>query len=198
MTFAKLFINDFQQFSECKANLERSCHIEKQFPAQVFMKKFNRFVFEEFDWAMSEKCWSTLQDLARKSGDKSLIISVLEPDPVDYYKKTFGCYNWAIISSSCTSDEYWMLLNHHPEESPADSMLSNSERVVWAARSGAWALWGERSLEICVLACSEINVGEFATWHDVDWVLYDILPGRFRDRVVPAEFIKQFRENYGG
>jgi hypothetical protein len=196
MTLANSLISDSQVFAECKAEIERCCCIEKQLPAQVFRERFNCFFFEEFDWAMSEEFWATLQDLARKSGDQSLLVSVLEPDPVDYYKREFGCYNWAIISSTSTADEYWTLLNHHPEESPADSILSNSERVVWAARSGAWAVWGERALEICVLACSKVNIAESASWHNMDWVLHDILPGCFRYGLVPTEFANQLRKNY--
>ena len=196
MTATTSFISDPRLFAERKAKLEHCCCIENQLPAQVFSEKFKCFGFEEFDWAMSVDFWPALQNLMRKSRDESLLIGVLEPNPVDYYKKEFACYNWAIISSTSTAEEYWTLLNHHPEESPADSILSNSERVVWAAQSGAWAVWGERSLEICVLACADITLAGFASWHDVDWVLRNILPDCFRDGVVPADFTKQLRDHY--
>ena len=196
MTTTNSFISDSQLFAKCKAELERICRTERQLPEQVFEDRFNCFVYEEFDWAMSEDFWATLQVLARESGDESLLISILDPDPVDYYKKEFRYYNWALISAASTADEYWTLLNDCPEESPADSMLANSERIVWAARSGAWVVWGERSLGICILACLDGKLAKSVSWHDLDWVLRDILPDLFRGGEIPTGFTNQIRGNY--
>lgn len=189
------FITDSEQFASCKSHLERCCRIGASLPTQVFRECFTRFGFEEFDWAMSPEFWLEIQRLCGNFGDTSLLMAVLEPEPTSYYKKEFGYFNWAILPLSASPAGYADLLKQHPAESPADSVLANSEKVVWLAQSGKWAVWGERSLEVCVLACPQ-QLSE-CRWHDVDWALKTALPNAFLDGKVPPDFAESLRRNYG-
>lgn len=188
------FITDHRLFASCKAEVEKACRLDEQLPGQVFHESFIRFAFEEFDWAMSSEFWSAIREFSRSSGDEACLIAVLDPHPVSYYKKEFGFFNWAILPLSISADEYWSFLNWHPDGSPADSLLANAEKVVWLPPSGKWAVWGERSLEVCVLGCREY--ARHTTWHDVDWALRTAVPKCFRDGVVPQEFVIRLRQNY--
>lgn len=188
------FIRDTQAFEESKHKIEKTFLINECLPERVFREDFRWFAFEEFDWAMSGEFWPVVQELAQSSGDTSLLMAVFDPEPEDYFKKEFGYYNWASIPVSASRDDYWELLNTHPESSPADSFLANSEKVVWLPHSAKWAIWGERSREICVLAVHER--AQLGSWHSVDWAL-EVCVNSFKDRVVPAEFAASLRLNFG-
>lgn len=196
MRTPNFFIQDAQRFNESRKDIEKSFLTDRSLPDQVFYSDFKWFAFEEFDWAMSgTDFWAAIQRLAQASGDTSLLMAVLDPEPESYFKKEFGYYNWANIPISASRDDYWELLNAHPESSPADSFLANSEKVVWLPHSAKWAIWGERSYGVCVLAvCERMQIG---SWHDVDWALKTCLPYSFKNRVVPAEFAASLRLNFG-
>jgi hypothetical protein len=134
-------------------------------PNQPFVKPFNKYSFEEFDWMMGDSCWPSLVNLATVSNDTKILLAVLDPDPAQYYKAEFNYYNWAIVPVDIDKNTYWSILNLTPENSPADSVLANSEIVVWLPQSLRWVIWGERSSGLCVLG-SEIDT---LAWKDVDW-----------------------------
>jgi hypothetical protein len=188
------FIKDSHQFAAYRKQVDACFHIKASLPSQVFREKFIRFGFEEFDWVMSSKFWSTIQALCQTSDDTSLLLAVLEPDPTNYYKKEFGYFNWATFSTSASPEEYWDILNRCPDGSPADSLLANSEKVVWLPQSGKWAIWGERSVEVCILGC---QTSEYCGWHSVDWAVEVAMPSAFRDGIIPPEYAERFRRNYG-
>lgn len=195
MTRMNNFVSDHQHFAAYKLQVEGCFQTEASLPTKVFRDEFSRFRFEEFDWAMSSEFWPAMQALCRSSGDTTLLLAVLDPDPLNYYVKEFGYFNWAKLPISASSEEYWELLNQHPEQSPADSLLVNSEKIIWLPPSGEWAIWGERSFEVCVLGCREPNQGD--SWHDVDWALETAIPNAFRNKVVPLDFAEKLRRNYG-
>lgn len=190
------FISNTRMFADCKDRIERCCRTKANLPMQVFQEGVTFFGFEEFDWTMSSEFWTTVQSLCIGSGDESCLIAVLDPHPIDYFHKEFGYFNWAVLPVSASSEKYWDLLNRHPVESPADSIVSNSEKVIWLPASGKWAIWGERSFGMCVLGCHESV--ERCAWHDVDWALKYALPNCFRGRTVPQEFADCLRLNYSG
>jgi hypothetical protein len=118
----------------------------------------------------------------------------LNPDPQNYFKKEFGYYNWANVPVSINGEEYWNLLNSHPPDSPADSMLFNSETIVWFPKSAKWAIWGERKYGICILGCDGFIPAD--TWHTFDWAVKSFLPNNFGSNAVPEEFRKKVQEHY--
>lgn len=194
MKSASLFIRDTRAFEVNKQEIEKTFLINECLPERVFHEDFRWFAFEEFDWAMSGEFWLVIQELTQASGDTSLLMAVLDPEPEGYFKKEFGYYNWANISVSASRDDYWELLNAHPESSPADSFLANSEKVIWLPHSAKWAIWGERSYGVCVLAAHECM--QIGSWHDVDWALKNYFPNSFKNCVVPAEFAASLRLHF--
>lgn len=189
-----IFVDDHERFELLKLQVEECFWIERSLPNQVFKQGFASFRFEEFDWAMSADFWSALQALCQCSGDASLLIAVLEPDPLKYYRKEFGYFNWAELSVSASDTEYLELLNRFPDESPADSLLANSEKVVWLPRSGKWAIWGERTYEVCVMGRRDSE--EQNVWNDVGWALETAIPNAFSGGVIPTDFAEPLSRNY--
>jgi hypothetical protein len=129
------------------------------FPDQVFNQKFNNFLFEEFDWMMSFEFWNVaVKPLAHASQDEYVLIGILDPDPINYFYHEFGYYNWFKLPvNNLTEGDFWKILVTGPERSPADAMRYNSETIIWLPMSAKWAIWGERSVELCALAFSDNN-----------------------------------------
>ena len=194
MKLSALFMRDAKAFVTARTGVEKSFLLKESLPSQVFQSGFNWFAFEEFDWALSNEFWPSIQKLAIASGDSSLLMAVLDPEPEGYFMKEFGYYNWADVPVSISQDDYWNLLNVSPEGSPADSVLVNSEKLIWLPHSAAWAIRGERSSGVCVLAARER--AQIDSWHGVDWALKTCLPNNFPDCVVPPEFATSLRLHY--
>jgi hypothetical protein len=189
------FLDDLDTFNKQKRNVEACCCIGKSLPERVFNESLSCFRFEEFDWAMSAEFWPSVQRLCQRSGDASILIAVLEPDPLNYYRKEFGYFNWAELPIVASSDDYWTLIKHSPDESPADSLLANSEKVVWLPPSKKWAIWGERRFEVCVLGSQGPTALD--SWNNLEWALETGMPNAFAHRILPAGFEEQLRQNYG-
>jgi len=180
-------------FLNASSEIKEMFKTNQTLPKNPFLHFYEAFSFEEFDWALCSEFWTNIQKLALQSGDKYLLMAVLNPDPINYYKKEFGYYNWSIIPTAASESEYWQFLNHHPEESPADSIFINAEKIVWLPQSKSWAIWGERSFELCVLG-HQTNI-EASTWKDINWAL-ETIPNCFQNRVVPREFAETLRRSF--
>jgi hypothetical protein len=193
------FLRDARTFEERSKQLRNVVLVDRCLPEQVFHDQFHRFAFEEFDWAMSSEFWLCLQELAQVSCDTLVLMAVLDPDPKDYFLREFGYINWADIRTSMSASDYWNLLNAHPKDSPADSVLANSEKVVWLPHSGKWVVWGERSRGVCVLAARNRGLLEgisCGSWRNADKALNGFLANSFKDRVVPSGFAETFLFNF--
>lgn len=162
-------------------------------PEQVFSPEFVDFSFEEFDWAMSSDFAKSINILCSSSGDDSCFMLVTDPDPVDYFKREFDWFGCLDVPAKIKGDEYWSLLSDHPWGEAADSMLANSEKLVWVPRSRSWAIWGARESGLVVLAKRNKHG---ISWNDASWALNSVLPNSFRTRIVPAEFKEKLLRNF--
>ncbi len=189
------YISDVEVFEASKREVEKSILIDAKLPKQVFQQGFKYFAFEDFDWTLSSDFWPVITKMAVKSNDASVLMAVLDPDPVNYYKKEFGYYNWAEIPLSISSDDYLDVINEHPLRSLADSARYNSERIVWLPRSAQWSICGHRSYGVCVLG-SQDQVTLDSTWCDCDLALENLLPQCFRGNVIPPSFASELRSNF--
>lgn len=194
MNMSTLFIKDLDVFNRAKTRVEKFFLPQASLPNQVFQRDFSYFEFEEFDWSLSAEFWLCIQKLAIRSRDSTLLMAVLDPEPAGYFYKQFGYYSWADVPASISQDDYWNLLNVSPAGSPADSVLTNSEKIIWLPDSAEWAIWGERSSGVCVLATRGSARGN--SWHSLDWALRACLPNSFANRVVPHDFETSLRVHY--
>ncbi|MGE0008773.1 MAG: hypothetical protein AB7S92_24735 [Parvibaculaceae bacterium] len=194
MKLSQLFIRDPRTFEEAHNAAAEVFALDLRLPEQVFRSSYTWFAFDEFLWTLSADFWSTIQELSAKSGDTSLTMAVLDPDPRRHSIKELGHYNWADMSVQISNDDYWDLLNEHPLDNSADCLLFNSETVAWFPRSAEWAIWGERVYGICVLGCRKsTTVNE---WRDLTWALADGLPNNFGDLRLLRDFQNNLKKNY--
>ncbi|EHS58245.1 hypothetical protein [Paenibacillus sp. Aloe-11] len=190
-------IKDTKDFEEAQHLVSNVVYVEERLPNQVFKVPFQNKVVLDFDHAMSYGFWNEVEQLTGIFDDSFVIMAVLDPHPVNYYYTEFSQYNWCMLNKGTTSDEYWNTLQQSPIESPADSILSNSEVIVWLPSSMKWALWGERSYGICVLGFSD-DIGDYKSesWFTMDKAITDLVSLNFRNYTVPDEIISKLMKYY--
>ncbi|WIV21078.1 hypothetical protein QPK24_10590 [Paenibacillus polygoni] len=191
-------IKDKKHFEEALRLVTKMFNYEQRLPNQVYKVPFEKTVVFDFDHALSRHFWSELEELIGFFGDSFAIIAVLDPYPVDYYYNEFSEYNWCVLQKGTTADEYWSILEQGPEESPADSILINSEVIVWISSKMKWAIWGERSYGICVLGLNDGDISgyESESWFTMDQAISELLPLNFRNCTVPEEITSMLLKCY--
>ncbi|CAM3843152.1 hypothetical protein [Marinicrinis lubricantis] len=191
------FIKDTNDFEEASQLVSTVFFDEQRLPNQVFKVPFQNTVVLDFDYAMSYSFWDELEKLTDIFDDSYFIMAVLDPHPVNYYFNEFSQYNWCMLNKGTTADEYWNTLSQSPIDSPADSILSNSEVVVWLSSSMRWAIWGERSYGICVLGFSdEISDYKSESWFTMEKAITDLVSLNFRNCTVPEEITSKLMKFY--
>lgn len=191
------FIKDTNVFEEASHFVSKVFYDKQRLPNQVFRVPFQKTAVLDFDYAMSYHFWDELKRLIDTFGDSYVIMAVLDPHPVDYYYNEFSRYNWCTLNKGTTADEYWNMLNESPIDSPADSIVSNSEVVVWLSSSMKWAIWGERSYGICVAGFSdEIKDYNKELWFTMDEAITNLVSLQFKNCIVPEEITSKLMKFY--
>lgn len=201
MELKDFFINDVQAFQTTNKELEKIFNINQEFPTQVFNKEYKYYVFEEFNSVMSEDFWRTIQYLTDTLNEKEITVAVLDPHPKDYFYEEFGYFNYLQIPTSLSNEDYMNILENGPEDSPADAPLYNSEKVVWFSSSKKWAIWGERSLDICVMGFNESTFLDHLltppnNWSYLNKSVEELISLNFRNMIIPKEFRDELLKNY--
>lgn len=149
--YEHLFVRSEKEFRVYQNIVDHVFNQNKRLPQQVFRKNFDCFLFQEFDWALSDDILPTIKELLNVTQDREFLTAVLKPDPVDYYLKEFGYYNWLKASVNISGEDYVNALWTHPKDSIADNIITNSNIVVWLSHSLQWAIWADRDMEICII-----------------------------------------------
>ncbi|WP_082281728.1 hypothetical protein [Leptospira kirschneri] len=170
--------------------------LNKRFPQNIFKYKFSNYTFIQFNETMTQEFWDEIRSWNSKN-TKEILIAVVEPDPVEYYFREFNCYNMIKLSKTSSYSEYLQRLFEEPPNSPADSIFSNSFVIGWLSDSLEWAIWGERSLEFCIIGSNDPLPTPKTKLDTMD--INDILGiveyeiGR---NIVHPHFFETFRKNY--
>lgn len=171
---------------------------DRTFPEQVFQPDRHCLGFEEFDWALSGGFWPFVQAVAQACHDTEVLIAVLDPTPSWYFGE-FNYFNWIELPVSASADEYWRAIDTAPPGHSADSVLINSETVLWMGNSERWGIFGERSFGICAFGSdtetNPANVDD-VNWRSVDEALTGLVALNFAGQVVPASFADRLRDCY--
>ncbi len=135
------------------------------------------------------------------SQDTHVLVAVLDPNPINYFYPTFNYYNFIKFPINITGRNYWKALETGPKDSPADAILFNSEVVVWIPLSTMWAIWGERSYGICILAFASdrvrLSVSDITkTWKSAESALDSFVSFNFQNQKIPKEFSDSIVLNY--
>ncbi|MCC9087913.1 hypothetical protein [Bacillus pumilus] len=197
-----LFVRSEKEYRFYQDLVDHVFDQNKRLPQQVFRKNFDCFLFQEFEWALSDDILPTIKDLLNSTSDREFLTAVLKPDPVDYYLKEFGYYNWLKASVSISGEDYVNALWTNPKGSIADNIITNSNIVVWLSRSLQWAIWADRDMEICIIGmvskkdCPQ-NILLEEGWKPLDHpVLANWLELLFNQEKLSNGYFSQFQSNY--
>jgi len=196
---------DNSEMLRLQERLKLVVHPDRRLPEPVFQPQYGCFQFTEFDATMADQFWPVLWGLMRAFGDEHCSLAVLDPDPLKYFFAQFKRYGALRFELGNTADDYYNALSSEPDGSPADALLYNSEVIVWLPDSRKWAIWGERSLGIAVIAADEalgpalkpiLNEAGLAT-SSVDRAVLDYVALNIRDAGALDAFSRKFEAVYG-
>lgn len=201
MEFKDFFIHDLQTFNTINKDLENIFNSNENLPMQVFNKEFKHYLFEEFYLLTSDDFWNTIQYLTNIFNEKEIIFAVLDPNPVEYFYKEFGYFNYLKLPTSLSKKDYINILEYGPKDYPADAPLYNSEKIVLFSSSRQWAIWGERSLDVCVMGFENSTfLNHLLTspnhWSYLNKSVEELISLNFRNMVLPKEFKDDLSKNY--
>lgn len=200
MNLEDLFISNMDEYKIYKDLINNVFKTSINLPENVFRDCYNNFLFEEFDWAMTEEFSEKLKQLAIETNEPFILTAVLEPNPYEYYFNEFGYFNWAKIPTDVIDDFYFEVLEHSPAESIADSILYNSRKIVWTVPSAKWAIWGDRDYGVCILGCKvgcNLKVDQILhDWKTVEIALKSWIMLSFTDQNIPSGFQTKMILNY--
>ncbi|WP_237697579.1 hypothetical protein [Bacillus australimaris] len=80
-----LFVRSEKEFRFYQNLVDRVFDQDKKLPQQVFRQNMDCFLFQEFDWALSDDILPTIKELSTVTQDREFLTGVLQPDPTEYY-----------------------------------------------------------------------------------------------------------------
>ncbi len=197
-----LFIRSEKEFKFYQNLVDHVFETNKELPQQVFRKTFDCFLFQEFDWALSDDILPTIKELSTVTQDREFLTAVLQPDPTPYYLKEFGYYHWLKASVNISGEDYVNALWMYPKGSIADNIITNSNIVVWLSHSLQWAIWADRDMEICIIGMvstkdSAKNMLLEEGWKPLDHpVLANWFEGLLKDQKTFNDYYTQMLSHY--
>jgi len=140
---------------EAKAELQKiDVLIDRnaRLPGMVFHQRPHSFRIIEFDELWSSDFFRRAREMTKANGDECFTLAVLQPDPERYFYNQFCEYPFFRFALDDVEQHYVDAINEDPGNSPADAVAHNADVVfVYPERVG-WAIYGDRDLEVAVVA----------------------------------------------
>ncbi len=188
------------KFPAAKQKVESVFQVERRLPEQVFKRPYRFNLMCQFDIAMGELL-DVLRGMRSPPGNETVLLSVLDPDPIKYFHKHFNKINAFYFKADIPEDEYYDIRWRDPGN-PADAIQFNTEIETYIPISLSWAMWGERSPEIAVISLDDpvlakTLVANKGYWMDAETSLRRFARMPFIDHKVPEDFRRTLIANYG-
>lgn len=191
---AAVFLERREMLKRREVAVQRIFEVDQRLPQQVFADRNLEWRFEEFDWAVSSHSWTALRALGEASGEATLTVGVLDPDPIPGVYSKCDPSQWFEIPISASKDEYLEALNRPPPGlNWADSIEVNGRVIVWFSPSQSWAIWAERFAGLCVLGSRGVTPTDI--WVDVRTIGEEADERCLEER--SEEFYLERARNYG-
>lgn len=147
----KFIINKIE-FDSINLVIESIVDRRRTFPNIVFKKDYSLYSFFGFYRIFTKDFFDKISDFIRRCDDDVFWVSAVDPDPEQYFFKYFLHYGAIECETNGSSEEYIYLLNQDPGNSPADSLVHNSNILIACSPGADWFIWGEREFDIAVCA----------------------------------------------
>lgn len=198
-----MIVRDVEQFRRELERIDRVLDRKAELPQQVFRSRVTGIRFIDLDELWSEEFFELLQQLTAAVESRRVSVAVLKPDPVDYYYAHFRKFPFIEFDvATSSSADYIKALHEDPGDSPADAIVHNSDVIVIFPENMRWLIYGDRNLEVGVIAGLDgdavrkiDSIYPKARLHSATAVVDHILPTVFRG-AVPADVRAQLLRNY--
>jgi len=198
------FIDNASRFRELHHVVAQTIDLAADLPSRVFLVDYPTFCFFEDVTLFAEDFLQILRELSAWSGDESVLMAVLEPDPEGASSKSYGYYPWVLVETeNMTTEDYAAVFDHHPPDRPGEVFHDCFTRLAVLTVSRQWCVWVDRRWEVAILGIAGSGVpgvggrGDSmlaAYWEGVDLAL-EIVADVTR-RPVTHEFAAAMRRNY--
>ncbi|HMF05960.1 MAG TPA: hypothetical protein VKE72_02980 [Methylocella sp.] len=188
------------QYPAARQKVESTFYVDKCLPDQVFKHSYRFQLLCEFEFAMSEVL-NVFRKTRSPLASDTVLLSVLDPDPIAYFYKHFHRINAFYFKANITEDEYFDMRSRNPGNE-ADAIQYNTEIETYVPSSLNWAMWGERSSEIAVIGLDDpvlakALIADKGWWMDAETSLQRFAKFPFVDQKVPEDFRRALIANYG-
>lgn len=195
-------IQSRQHFEFVMERLKTIAKTERRLPQQVFQGSLNHTSCFEFELFSGPEFWGLVQNIARTYADTRIVVAVTDPDPEGYFYKEFGEFGAVELDVDLDADGYFNSLAAFPDGWPVDSILQNSECLVWFGEGSRRLIWGERSVGIAILGTQDLlDVQSLARSAGAQVftapdALSNLISLNFRDERISEEWAREFLKNY--
>jgi hypothetical protein len=195
------FVTERAEFRSVSAQHSLVADLEQRLPQQVFRIPGATYRFIEFGVALRAAAWRLLRDLAAEVGNGSFSLMCHSPEAADYYFRHFGRFAALTYDVRADAREFVRDLNQVPDHSEPDALIHSMDVFSWTCGSTAWAAWGQRALDVVVLAV-EPRLENVVSMHSHllfprQHVLKVLLARNFQRDQLPPGFADEFRRSYG-
>ncbi|HYO79407.1 MAG TPA: hypothetical protein VE010_23275 [Thermoanaerobaculia bacterium] len=196
-------IADRQEFEQTMEALGTVLRLDQTFPAQVLKTAPASFFLFDDTLVFTAHFDEIRQELFRMAGGVPLYFASLEPDPVGYFFAHFGKYPLIRYDTAVDGDGFRKPLNEDPGGSPADAIMTNTERFAMFPRDLSWLLYADRGWELAIAvafvqetAAQLLSAFPADVRFDAEGALQDLLEPVYRGGV-PEDFRRELLMNYG-
>ncbi|MGH6811206.1 MAG: hypothetical protein ACREDM_02315 [Methylocella sp.] len=188
------------QYPAARQKVESNFHVEGCLPDQVFKRPFRFFLMCQFDTAMWE-FMDTLRKMGSPLTSETVLLSVLDPDPVNYFYEHYHKINAFYFKGNITKKEYVSLRWRNPGNE-ADAIQFNTGIETYIPSSLSWAMWGERSPEVAVIgiddpALVKALIADKGWWMDSETASSEFASMPYPQQKMPENFRRALIANYG-
>ncbi|MGO8844795.1 MAG: hypothetical protein ACLQFI_05555 [Methylocella sp.] len=188
------------QFPAAKQKVESIFDVKRRLPDQVFIRPCRFNLMCQFDIAMGELL-GVLHEHRSPTASDTVLLAVLDPDPIAYFYKHFRKINAFYFKANITEAEYYDIRWRNPGN-PTDAIQFNTGIETYIPSSLSWAMWGERSPEIAVIglddpALAEALIADKGWWMDAETASNEFASMPYRNQQMPEDIRRALIANYG-
>ncbi len=188
------------QYPAAKRKVESVFFDERRLPEQVFKRPYQFQLLSEFDFAMAD-ILAMLRKIHSPLANETVLLSVLDPEPINYFYKHFHKINAFYFKANISKHEYYDIRKRDPGN-PTDAIMFNTEIETYIPNSLSWVMWGERSREIAVIglddpALAEALIADRGWWMDAETASNEFASMPYRNQQMPEDIRRALITNYG-
>lgn len=125
---------------------------KKLLPNQVFLTEFKYFISCDYGFTCTDEFFDDVKNYLINESIESFKISVLEPDPENFFYEKYSKYPILEIPCNTSAEKYLELLNQDLGDGSAGSIASVATTLFYYSNEGDLAIYDNNDYEVCIAA----------------------------------------------